>query len=283
MKTLIIGDIGGQLAVMENLLDRLGVGDDYKLPADTKVIHVGDMVRVYPMFLHTNEAIMTHVEMLIAANGERWTQLYGNHEAPALGGDECDVWDVDGSFTDTTLDIVNTLWENRQVALADTVHTVDGTLLVTHAGLTLPRWESMGSPDADTTAMMLNEFVGRDILEYAHPGHLVTGVTDPMADTMWARYSGEFVSPWLDSDHTPFSQVHGHAGPFSWGRGRAAWGMPQEILDATSVEEEYRLSRTSVGDKVFYGVDWLLGNQWSEDTYGVLMVDEDGEISNLML
>lgn len=48
--TVVIGDIGGHLDVLERILLQLGVDSDDALPTGLQVIQVGDLVRAAPHF-----------------------------------------------------------------------------------------------------------------------------------------------------------------------------------------------------------------------------------------
>ena len=81
----MVGDIGGHLSVLDEVLDRLGVGDDMVVPDGITVIQVGDLVRSTPQFRERNTLIARRMDLILAANDpDRWVQLAGNHECCLL-------------------------------------------------------------------------------------------------------------------------------------------------------------------------------------------------------
>lgn len=271
MRVALIGDIGGHVSVLEDCLRSLGVGPDYAIPGDLVIVQVGDLVRCTTGFLRGNRECVALAGHLLARNGgHRYVQLAGNHESAALGGPCRSTWVLDECVDDDIVSTLKSWWATGdmvlahplvQVTSADASDTV-GDVLVTHAGLTAARWDSLGSPrSVIDAARLVNRDVGAPMAQVSRAGSLISGEVGEMADTMWAEVNREFYLPWLGRRDAPFVQIHGHASPFNWATGSWWPDTPLEVRGATEISHQLRRTRTRF-DNGFEAVsiDWMLGD-----------------------
>ncbi|MHA3723794.1 metallophosphoesterase [Leucobacter sp. HY1910] len=266
-RLIFIGDVGGHPSVFEACLRQVGVGADCRIPDGVTLLQVGDLVRCTKAhFRAGNLACVELAERLLAANPDQYIQLAGNHEAAALGGPKRETWEVDASLCLDTRLKLSRMWESRQMCLAHAVTSRSGVeSLITHAGLTLDRWLSLGAPtSAHEAAQIVNRDIGRDMAAWSRAGSLV-GERDLMADTMWAEVNLEFYQPWLRIGTAPFNQIHGHASPHNWNTDRWWDDATPAIRAATRVDHVRRRTVTRSGGRGTNGfsarsVDWVLGD-----------------------
>lgn len=266
MRTYVIGDIGGHPDVLTKVLDAVGADTSGRLPDDVRVVQVGDFVRVRPYFREANTELAQRTLQLIILNGpSRWVQLIGNHESAALGGGVCPGWDLDASFETEAMECMREMWASGLMVQATSLCTPDhGPALITHAGLSRERWKQMGSPTTpEEAADIINVTNGQNMEELSSPGWLVRrpGVF-PDADTMWAIFSTEVIPGWMSSDDAPFSQIHGHSGPYYWNQDQWSADASEGVRRATTVYRDRRNSVTTLpgSGRVFRNVDWSLEN-----------------------
>lgn len=269
MSTVVLGDIGGHKDVLDLVLRDIGVGADNRLSDDVTVVQVGDLVRAQPRYRETNTAIVQRVDDITRANPPgRWVQLIGNHENPPLGGPASPNWTVgDEVFTEECRSILHRWWANKTMVLA---HSVAGRL-ITHAGLTREQWKRLGCPaSARETADLLNRDCCNDLAAFAHPGRLVTGITTPSADCMWAEINHELLLPWVTSPDMPFTQIHGHGSPFRWPAETWWPDATESIRHRTVVRHDLRRTTTHLPDGSPYclsSVDWVLEDAGANRTW----------------
>lgn len=256
-----MGDIGGHPAVLQRALSDIGINDDLVIPRGTTVIQVGDMVRIGPEFRNGNTAIVRMMKRL--TESPRWIQLIGNHECAALGGPSPIHWKVIQSIDENSRSILQNLWNQGNFKIAEAVSDGHTTSLVTHAGLTKNRWHSLGEPDPLESATLLNMSAGQPMAQISDPGRLVTGETNPNADTMWAEVNNELLSPWIDYEGTQFPQIHGHASPYHWQESDWWADTPQSVRDCTEILPALRrtITYTPISNTPYTSVDWNLENR----------------------
>lgn len=297
----VIGDIGGHLDALTGILKQVGVDSNWRLPEGTSVVQVGDLVRISPHFRDSNTQIMRIVDQLMAANGDKWTQLCGNHECAALGGPARSKWEVADSIDAVCREILQDLWQDGQMKLAvaskgrlklppNTVETVvDSDFLITHAGYTRGKWRQDSSPATpQLAAEMINRECGKSLIEVSNPGSLVTERRTLEADTMWAEVNHELLEPWMLQKRLPFSQIHGHASPFHWPD--CAWwpDTPSLIREHTHIDREARRSITGplvtgkskdqVPPPFFISIDWTLEDLPPDQIWPLLRIEESSYV-----
>lgn len=280
---VVIGDMGGQIHIFQQVLDSLGVGADYRIPEGMSIIQIGDVARnVMPDSPLDSLGCVQLADNLMRVNGARYTQLLGNHEFGYLPGAKYpDRWYLDPAVGE----IIRSWWDERKVVFAANLHVGDSNILVTHAGLTMGYWNRLKAPTTVREAMRaLNYYVGRDSSHWSNPGYLVSRIVDESSDIVWAEASRELLTPWLrEKDTMPFSQIYGHSGPLNWSEG-VFWDKTlADVCSSTEVDYENRLSHTTTGKlpngtpAVCYSVDWMLGNLPAPQVYG-LRSYEDAEV-----
>lgn len=191
-------------------------GPNWELPADVAVVQVGDLLHKGP----DGPWLVAQVDRAIKVNAGRWIQLWGNHETSVIHA--CpEFWSGPGFYPEPD-DVVETLhrwWRDQIAHVAVVVPSVElGDVLVTHAGLSVGWWNQIGSPsDPHECATALNADLGGDPEGVFGRGRLLddNGV-NPVAGPIWSDTSAEGWAQWLELGDVPFSQVHGHAAPWSW-------------------------------------------------------------------
>jgi len=252
-RVALIGDVGGHADELENALDDLGVDvDTGTMPEDLTVVQVGDLVDRGPDSARVVEIVDR------CSTTVQWVQLVGNHEGAHCGGPrftEADKLDLH------TVMRVSAWWPDRMVAAA-TVDTPDGSLLVTHAGLTAGFWHQIGRPpSAMTAACILNDRDAVRVDDLFRPGCLIQG--EPVrfdAGPVWAEAARELYPSLLAageaSNPVPFGQVHGHSSPYNF-RDRQ-WRNPR-LAEYLTIDKAARQTHGTVGGQRLHGIDPALG------------------------
>lgn len=150
-------------------------------------------------------------------------------------------------------------------------------MLVVHGGLTMPRWQAIGSPsDPAIAAERLNSAVGLRPSEAFGAG-LMLADAGRDAGPAWAEAGFELCGRWLQHpEPPPFGQIHGHSSGFRWRDGVWRPGTPQAVRTATTViDRERRHTWTSIGDRWFIGIDPGHGSEPAERWSPLVL---DGEV-----
>jgi hypothetical protein len=210
---------------------------------------------------------------MLGANGERWVQLMGNHEAQYVH-DKAFAWHEE--LDDASQTTLRRWWSDGNMRLAFSCDTEGvavrraggkletigaGGLLVTHAGLTDGCWEALGSAqDATTAAAVIND----GALSLQSPvwnyGRMLERYIRRDAGVLWAVAGDELLAGWLDAERAgvtmPFHQAHGHSTAYWWDRG--AWVPPalgKTFAGRSHVSASSRIIRVEVAGSVVWGVD----------------------------
>lgn len=274
MKTVIVGDIGGQFDLFKDVIESVGGDPDTGiLPRDINMIQVGDIVRYADAPALNSLACAQLAQKLIDVNEGRYIQLLGNHETPLLGGSVDPHWSV--KDLPEVKHIVKGWWDNKQAHLAVSL-TKDGQrdILITHAGLTRGYMEWLGTVSSYEAMRKLNSFVGNvGVIEFEQTGGLVTGVANPSADIVWALVGMELHDSWKDA-HPEFNQIHGHSCLMEWETEKFWYDIPQYVQDATVVNYRDRYTVT-VYDSGYTirSVDWILKNEYRRKQWPLLFLN----------
>lgn len=274
MKTVIVGDIGGQFDLFKDVVKSAG-GDPETglLPPDTTMIQVGDVVRFNGSPELYSLACAEYAQKLIDVNEGRYIQLLGNHETPLLGGSLDPHW----ATTDLpeSRPAVNRWWDERLASLA-VVLRKDGhpDILITHAGLTKGYMKWLGTTTAFEAAQKLNSFVGNvSISEFERVGGLVTGSSNPEADIVWALVGMELHDSWK-GENPGFNQIHGHSCLMEWEEEKYWDDIPEYVKDATVVNYRDRYTITSYeSGYTIRSVDWILKNNYRRQQWPLLVLN----------
>jgi hypothetical protein len=274
MKTVIVGDIGGQFDLFKDVVKSAG-GDPETglLPPDITMIQVGDIVRFNDSPDLDSSNCATYAQKLIDVNEGRYIQLLGNHETPLLGGALDPHWAT--TELPTSKPLVNRWWEEQLASLA-VVLKKEGQpdILITHAGLTKGYMDWLGTTTAFEAAQKLNSFVGNvSIQEFERTGGLVTGTSNPSADIVWALVGLELHDSWKDA-HPEFNQIHGHSCLMEW-EGEEYWDdIPEYVKEATVVNYRDRYTVTTYDSGyTIRSVDWVLKNNYRRQKWPLLTLD----------
>jgi hypothetical protein len=238
----VIGDVGGHAWMLRRCLQELGADTtNGTVPDDLVIVQVGDLVHKGP----DSPGVLALVDRMMAGSPGRWIQLIGNHEAQeGLGGPA--FWPE--TLTDSLRADLRRWVDADQARLAVALDTVEyGPALVTHAGLTRPKWLALGRPDgAGEAAMALNkEFAADPELAFAAGEWLGVRPRLPVG-VAWAS-PRELLVSW-DMEQLPFSQVHGHANPRRWSTDTWAPGLPRRTTRRASADPQRRHSDFSWPD-----------------------------------
>lgn len=258
--TAVICDVGGHDGVLERVLASLGADvESGDLPRGLRVVQVGDLVRLSKKRGAGSDRCVEIVDRFLTTSPDRWTQLAGNHELACIGGFHMASWDAPSDVLNpSTIRTLSRWWDEGGMEVATLASFCDKPILVTHAGLTHQCHKEIGLPPTPIdAAMMLNEAVGKDPLQWGVPGVLVTGVPSPAADCLWADAGTELYPSWVGRE-MPFTQIHGHSQVFDWGRFAWRTDLSDEVKARTVVDPIQRRVRFDGVGGVLLGIDWTL-------------------------
>lgn len=209
-RVAIVGDVGGHLAELVQLLVDLGMDPHTcALPADLTVVQVGDLVHRGP---HSAKLVRFVNEML-TRYPRQWVQLLGNHEQFYVA-QPVFMWNED--ITAHAEETLQQWWNSGAMRPAAAIQDSTGaTWLATHAGLTAGFWRKIGSPpDAVEAAAAINALDRRQGAPLWRAGCML-GRGAPLADAgpVWASAAQELLPGWCawDAPKIGFHQVHGHS------------------------------------------------------------------------
>lgn len=246
----VIGDIGGHVDALREELSRLGVADDGGgiIPADLRIVQVGDLIHRGP----ASEAVVELVDTHLRRQPRRWTQIVGNHEAHYLRRRQFS-WPE--KLDPAAVALLREWWRRGVLQAAVAFRAAGEEFVVTHAGVTRGFWEEvLGSPPgAFATARAVNAMAGLDDRRLFRAGTLISGLPpDPLAGPVWAAAGQELVAHWLDVP-LPFSQIHGHTTVFDWDSGR--WYVDGVARERTVADEATKHVTVSLDGGRLIGVD----------------------------
>ena len=262
-RVVVLGDVGGHPDVLRRSVASVG-GDPQtmRLPQGVALVQVGDVVRCSRAPAIRNDECIELVDRAMSVNGEMWVQLLGNHDLALLGGEHRRGWAVGGTARPETVATLERWWNEEVAVLATSAVSADlGPVLITHAGLTVERWNMLGRPSSPAEAAeAINVDVGSPVACFSRAGDLV-GSSDPLVDVTWAEVNSELLTPWLVRGKSPFAQVHGHASPFNW-QAQEFWeDASPDVRSATRVNANQRRTVTEMpAGSTFVSVDWMLGD-----------------------
>lgn len=213
MKTIIIGDIGGQYRVLTDTLERIGIKEDLIVPEGIIVIQVGDIIRMANHNNLNSLACAELIDKLLRRNPTQWIQLLGNHESPMMNGPYPNFWMNMNAFHQCH-DIINTWWKEGLVKLAVGFELNDGYHVLTHAGITRGYLEDMNLLESEAPEVIshINSVVGTIYEDVAQYGVVTfSEYPNPNSDFLWASTMGELIPSWEECDEDmKFHQIHGH-------------------------------------------------------------------------
>lgn len=217
------------------------------------IIQVGDLVHKGP----DSEGCVALADRFLVNSPGRWVQLAGNHEAQYLGGTRV--------APDLPVDVQSELrrWADEgQIRIAVAIESIElGPVLVTHSGMTMSKWGSIGQPKtAVEAAELLNDEFEHDRATALAAGRELEFGDEP--GVVWADAGAEVLFSWADMKALPFSQVHGHSSPHQWSIGDWRPNVPRQLLGSAVVDPAARHTRFTwpdghavVGIDPGYGAD----------------------------
>lgn len=148
-------------------------------------------------------------------------------------------------------------WDSGAAKVAHCIPTGHGDLLVTHAGLSCGWWSRIGEPtSAAETADALNDRLGDDPHHAFGRGWVLDrGTPSRCAGPVWNDTSAEGWGCWADRGDVPFSQVHGHAAPWSWRRERWLPGTTRQLRRTVELDHHRRRAHLSLPGGTLTSVD----------------------------
>lgn len=281
MKVVVIGDVGGQLGMFQDVLARLGVGKDYVIPEGLTVIQVGDVVRMSSSLSLDSVECAKLADRMIRTNPKQWIQLYGNHEAPIIGGPCPPQWVHEEILFNECHDIVRSWWDEGLAYFAAGIESADGEVyVVTHAGLTSGYMENhLYTKDPVIAVQRMNDIAE----ERLYFDNYQTGVinfgdaTNQSSDFMWAATGVELLPSWSDTD-MGFHQVYGHdTALISWEDPILRDPVPNRFR--FELDTEQRLTSVTTPENwTFQTVDWVLKQFPNPNTSDWGMLDFEGKL-----
>ena len=238
----VFGDTGGHFDQLFTSLLQLGLNPDtFELPADVRVVHLGDLIHKGPK---SNELVQLVEQILTANPVGQWVQLLGNHESQHIPGGR-HFWSCD--CNNQTKSLLKQ-WYREQVAF---VAYGEGDFLFTHSGVTRSFWESVGKPaNALDTAARLQAL---DAERAFQPG-VMLGHRTP-AGPVWALSTFEVFNSWNNSpEPMPFVQVHGHTSALDWEQ-ENWYPAPDEFMAVAKGDPTSRALIVPVAGSAMIGLD----------------------------
>ena len=245
-RCLIIPDIHQNYQYLESVLER------EPLDGFTDVVFLGDFCDAKEREYRGPKALkqtLTIVADLIAEYGEKIEILLGNHDVlyyymQDLGNtnplDRAIVMDYYGMPDREILSVCSDpayreFWKRFRIA------TIKHNHLLTHAGVTLKRWNTARKPEVNISA--LNRNLGRvndgegEIRSFFRAG-LTRGGDLPEGGPLWLDWNTEF------KDELPLPQVVGHTAGSVWRRTERSFCLDAlqscyAILDSEGVHPQY--------------------------------------------
>lgn len=282
MKTVIIGDIGGQTEVFLDVLKRVGISDDFRVPAGLRIIQIGDLARMSNEHNIDSVACLQIADSLLRNNPGQWFQLLGNHESPFIGGPYPETWVGRQAFHDQSRDIVTAWWNEGLAKLAVGIDTHDGPALITHAGITRGYYRNvLHARNPHDAVSAINSIVkNRDYHGFYEIGAVNFGLEpNVQSDFLWAATGAELLPSWHGHD-MGFHQIHGHdTALISWDKPVLRNDLPDEYLNGFSIDEPRRLTSLKTPEGwSFRSVDWVLKEALLPDTNDWGLVELHGKI-----
>lgn len=222
MRYIIFGDTGGHYQQLYNSLREIGMTEDYTLPQDIRVIHLGDLIHkgLYSV------QILRMIDNIRWTNPGQWIQIIGNHEAQYLGGYQ--FWNKR-----ITQDGVRILTEWYEQGFLTFTHTIDASLnypltakteledylltspvVFSHAGISLPFWaNNFNNIKPENFQKNIEEM---PLFNVHKPGIMLGeefNIKSPVGP-IWAHGINEVWIMWREFDNSPFNQIVGHIAPF---------------------------------------------------------------------
>lgn len=251
MEIAVIGDIGGNVKLLKDILSSFGGDiDSVSLPDNVIVVQVGDLIRLTDEGLSGSSVCVEIIDRFLDKYPGRWVQLWGNHDMGAIGGPIKPDWSK-LPLPEKTRVTIKRWWDTGSVKFAAGIYDGEREFLITHAGLTYHRWRQLGKPNLHDVVKYLNSTVGGSVGDSINPGFLVTGVINNYVDCTWAAVNSELYYPWLEAsingEMVPFQQIHGHACPWSWRNEDWVPDTPELIKDKCLIDFNLRHTTTTVG------------------------------------
>lgn len=240
------------------------------IPPGLVIVQVGDLVHKGP----ESDACVALADSLLRTNPEHYVQLVGNHEAHYLGGPSVSGRAGVVEVSSETRATLERWWETGLMRVAFPASDTEefGPTLVTHGGLTAGFYREIGSPNTvEAAAKLLNNMAGEPRAVF-RPGALMTGEIDYAAGPLCPRSGAELAASWLEEGAIPYSQVHGHEGVWWWPNNDYHDDVPQGVRDIANRDEHRRFSWVTIGGRVLYSVDPVLGGTMPKGFLGAPLV-----------
>lgn len=253
MKYYILGDTGGHFQQLRKALLEIGLHDDYVLPDNVHIIHLGDVVHKGPDTLKTIQLVDT----VMHKNPGQWTQIIGNHEAQYLGGINFWVENIDEEVVHTLRnwyvnDLLNfsyTLPAYKTLHTHERNYALHAPTVFTHAGITQEFFDqyldNVVVEDFDKVIKSLS------IDAIYRPGLMLGEDNNSRIGPVWAHGVHEVWNSWLNT--AKFNQIVGHIAPYSWGFEEWFPGTNRNFISKAVLHFEEHFTIAPTTDDTFIG------------------------------
>lgn len=263
-KYYVFGDTGGHLKTLVAGLKQIGVDtDNYVIPEDMQIIHMGDLIHKGPASLRA----LVFVENMMLHNPGQWIQLMGNHEMQHLPNTN---WFYPCSCSETVDDKIDELITSGLLRTAYALEDVtpvrmeksarhrmkpaSSSWLFTHGGMTADWWFRMHNREA--SVLKLAEQINNLTDKQKDKAGERMGQHGRMPSPVWASAPTEVFSSWKETP-MPFNQVTGHTYPFDWESERwfGSRATVKDYIKSTVLNPDQRIALTKVGENLLMVTD----------------------------
>jgi len=250
MQHIIFGDTGGHFNQLYKSLRHIGMTEDYILPHDTRIIHLGDLVH---KGLYSSD-ILRMIDSIRHLNPGQWIQIMGNHEAQYLGGEV--FWskrvDAPGQkiltqwYEEGFLKFIHVLEAESKgfLHIETTSHqyTSSRPIVFSHAGLSLSFWLN------NLSQYKVHEYdkaIESTPLVDVHSSGIMMGKNfNPSSPVgpIWAHGVHEVWLMWNTMEQHLFNQIVGHISPYVYERKSYFPGTDESFKNIAELNHEERFT-----------------------------------------
>lgn len=249
MKHIIFGDTGGHYQQLYNSLREIGMTEDYTLPQDICVIHLGDLVHkgLYSV------QILRMIDNIRWVNPGQWIQIIGNHEGQYLGGYQ--FWSK--RITQDGVRILNEWYDQGFLKFT---HSIDASLdypltaktkkedylltsplVFSHAGISLSFWlNNLSNIQPKNFTKHIEKL---SLIDVHKPGIMLGegfDINSPVGP-IWAHGINEVWVMWRKFNNSTFNQIVGHIAPYTFEKNSYYPGTLEIFKESATLHEQERI------------------------------------------